>query len=158
VGLALVVLLVGGGVAIVAIDRTKMARLLREAFKRHGLPESWGEAIGRTESNLVSTAKVLTGSDGARGGAFGATQITWKTLEAHNGGPVGFTPEQFLASPELQAEWSARIMKAGHPLTIEDAGSWWNAGRARFADLGSTHVTRVQYVPRLRANLAKSQA
>jgi Tfp pilus assembly protein PilX len=158
--LAIVAVLVlgGGTVALVAIDKRRMAALLREAFRKAGLPPEWAEAIGRQESGLVSTAVNRSGADGERGGAYGATQITWRTLLAHAGGEVSFSPDEFLSRPELQAEWTARIMAAGAPQTIEDAGAWWNAGRKRFADLGPTHVTRTTYVPSLVKHLAKVNA
>ena len=154
-GALVALLLLGGGVAYYTATKEQMRRLLREAAARHGLPPSWLEAIGLVESNLNSGATNYTGGDLARGGALGSTQITVQTAKAH-----GFTgtPEELLGSPELQAEWTARIMAAGNPLTIEDAGAWWNAGRARASSLPAGHVTLTSYIPRLRAALAKVAA
>lgn len=150
---ALVVLLVlGGGVAYYTATREKMRELLRAAALRHGLPPTWLEAIGYVESGWNSAATNYTGGDLARGGAVGATQITIQTAKAH-----GFTgtAAELLGSPELQAEWTGRIAAAGKPLTIEDLGAWWNAGRRTASALPAGHVTLTTYIPRLRAALAK---
>jgi hypothetical protein len=149
------VLLGGGSVAYVAIERRRMAELLREAFRKAGLPPAWGEALGMVESNLNSIATNKTGADLKRGGAYGPTQITEKTARAY-----GFkgSMDELLQNPALAAEWTARIAAAGKPKTIDDLGAWWNAGRVSFALLDPSHVTRTIYVPRLRAALAKVQA
>jgi hypothetical protein len=145
-------LALGGGAAVV-ISRAELARVLREAFARYKLPAAWGEALGRVESNLTMAAKVLTGSDGARGGAWGPTQITERTARAHGyTGPMDALTED----PALAAEWTARIAAAGRPATIEDLGAWWNAGRTTFGALPADHVTRTNYVPRLVAALGKA--
>lgn len=164
-------LLVGGG-AYVAITREQMAELLRAAFARYGLPEAWGEAFGRTESRLNPRAVSPVGAaDDKLGRAYGATQITRRLLELV-GGP---SAEVLGASPDLQAEWTARLVaegaavkfradgssylvRYGRPASLEDAGAVWNAGRRTFAELGPQHVTRVTYVPRLLAAYEEATA
>lgn len=155
VGIVALLALGGGTAAVIVVDKRRMAELLRGAFQRHGLPAAWGEALGRVESNLTLTAKVLTGTDGARGGAWGPTQITEKTARAH-----GYTGriQALTEDAELAAEWTARIAAAGRPSTLEDLGAWWNAGRLTFSSLPAGHVTREKYVPRLREALAKATA
>lgn len=166
---ALVALLVigGGTVAIVAADRRRMAALLRAAFQRHGLPPAWGEALGRAESGLDSSAVSPAGAaDDALGGAYGATQITAELLRQAGGPSVA----ELRRSPELQAEWTAELVSQGAALvrsgagwsivfygppgSIEDLAARWNAGRRTFAELGPSHVTRTRYLPRLLASLA----
>lgn len=156
--------------ALIAADRRRMAQLLRAAFQRHGLPAAWGEALGRKESGLNSAAVSPRGaSDDLLGRAWGSTQITAELLRQF-GGP---STAELLRSPELQAETTAALVEQGaclrkvagawtivflgKPATIEDMGAIWNAGR-HFAELGAAHVTRVSYVPQLRADLARALA
>lgn len=157
--------------AIVALDKRKMAGLLRAAFERHGLPPAWGEALGRKESNLDSSAVSPKGAaDDKLGGAYGATQITAELLRQFGGPSVA----ELRRSPELQAETTAELVDQGAalrridgawsivfygpPASLEDMGAVWNAGVRTFAELGPSHVTRAKYVPALRADLARAVA
>lgn len=169
-GVALLV--IGGGtVAVITIDKRRMAALLRAAFQRHGLPPAWGEALGRQESGLDSSAVSPKGAaDDKLGRAWGATQITAELLRQF-GGP---STAELLRSPELQAETTAALVENGaalkringtwsivfygKPATIEDMGAVWNAGRRTFAELEASHVTRKNYVPSLRVHLARALA
>jgi hypothetical protein len=139
-----------GGGLMVAIDRKRVAKALRDAFDVAGLPPAWGEALGRVESGLKLGATNLAGPDGKRGGAWGPTQITEKTARAYGyEGPMeALTTDLYLA-----ASLSARIASAGSPITIEDLGAWWNAGRRSAEQLPEGHVTRTTYIPRLVAAL-----
>jgi hypothetical protein len=141
--------LAAGAVALFP-DRERVREALRTAFEARGLPGEWGEALGWVESRWRLGATNMSGPDGARGGAWGPTQITEKTARAY-----GYSGDMaaFTADPDLAAQWSATIMAAGHPATLSDAGAWWNAGRASFDALPPDHVTRVTYVPRLLAAL-----
>lgn len=151
-GVALVALLGGGAVIY---SRSKIAALLRDAFRRYGLPPAWGEALGRVESGLRAGAVNLSGPDGARGGAWGPTQITEKTARAHGyTGPIA----DLTTDPALAAEWTARIAAAGRPATLDDLGAWWNAGRRTAAQLPPGHVTLTTYLPRLRAAASEAEA
>lgn len=145
-------LLTGGTVAIVAIDRERAKRLLGDAFEKVGLPREWGVAIGIVESNLNSTATNLTGPDGARGGAWGLTQITEKTARGIGyNGPM----RALIENPALAADLSAKLASQGKPKTIDDLGAWWNAGRFTAAALSDDHITKRDYIPKLRAALAR---
>ena len=154
VGIGIILLVGGGTVALVAIDREKAKRLLGDAFQKAGLPREWGIALGIVESNLTSTATNLVGPDGARGGAWGLTQITEKTARA-----IGYKGPMraLLEDPSLAADLSARLASQGKPETIDDLGAWWNAGRFTAAALSDDHITKRDYIPKLRAALARAQ-
>ena len=147
-------LLLGGGVTIVAIDKARARKLLGDAFASVGLPREWGIALGIVESDLTSTATNLTGPDGARGGAWGLTQITEKTARG-----IGYTGpmSRLLEDPTLAATLSAKLASQGKPKTIDDLGAWWNAGRFTAAALPEEHVTKRIYIPKLRAALTRAQ-
>jgi len=146
--IALFVLLAWGG--DVMYTKMQVADALRSAFEAVGLPPLWGEALGRTESNLRATAINNTGGDAARGGSYGATQISQKTARAYGyTGPM----ENLLTDLNLMASLSAKIAAAGSPMTIEDLGAWWNAGHRTFDSLPADHITRTDYVPKLISNL-----
>lgn len=150
---ALLLLLAGGGtVAAIVYDRRKMAELLRDAAQRHGVDPDVAEAIGVIESNLDPTAVNNTGNDAARGGAFGATQITLKTAAAY-----GFTGtgDDLLNSPETQAELTATILAANPSSDPQDAAAWWNAGKRSVDDLPRAGTAYLQYLPRFNAALAQ---
>ena len=163
---ALLVLFAGGAAVVVVVNREKMAQLLRDAFARHGLDPTWGEAFGVVESNLNPKARNESGPDATLGGSYGATQMS-RVLLSLAGGP---TPEELLQDPALQAEWTARLVsegaavhfvhgspvlvRYGSPASLEDAGAVWNAGRQTFAELPVSHVTRTSYVPKLLAAAA----
>lgn len=135
--------------------RRKVADALWRAFEGAGLPGAWGEAIGRVESGLSMAARNLSGTDGARGGAWGPTQITEKTARAYGyTGPMDALNRDL----DLAASLSAKIAAAGRPMTIQDLGAWWNAGKRTFDALPADHVTRTSYVPRLLAALSEALA
>ena len=148
---AILLALVTWGV-VVTIDRDKMAALLRQAAEARGIPGDWAVAIGIVESNLDPNATNLTGGDLARGGAWGATQITLKTAQAY--GYTGTGPE-LLADPARQAELTATILAAGNPQTIADVAAWWNAGRKSLSSAPA--VTQNTYAPRLAAALDQAE-
>lgn len=128
------------------VTREGMAEKLRAAGERYGLPGSWLVAIGWVESRLNPAAVNGASPDGARGGAWGATQITLRTAQAY--GYTG-TGEELAADPDLQAELTAKILAAGNPSTLADAGAWWNAGKKTASALPAGHVTLTTYIPRL---------
>lgn len=157
--LALGLLVLSGGGAIVALSvserQKRVRRALRDAAQRHGLNPDVLEAIGYVETRWNPTLANMSGTDGARGGAHGPTQITERTAREH--GYTGTMAALRTEDASLAAEWTARIMKArpgGGPVTLEDAVAWWNAGRTSFAALGPTHVTRTDYAPKARTALA----
>jgi soluble lytic murein transglycosylase-like protein len=123
-------LLAGGGAAAVALSRRgKVREALRRASSTAGLEADWLDAIGKVESDWNATPRTnMEGSDGARGGAWGATQITERT--AREAGYTG-AMEDILGEPNLDrmAELSARILSAGHPRNFAEAVAVWNAGR-----------------------------
>lgn len=129
--------------------------LRRESINRK-LNPNWLDAIGAVEGPYWKPNAVnLTGGDAARGGAYGATQITAKTARAYGyEGPM----EALLKDESLMAKWSAIILSAGQPKSYEDAIAWWNAGRKRFADLPPDHMTRTKYLPKALDSLAWVEA
>lgn len=161
--LALVValfLLVGGGAAVVVnlSAQQKVRAALRRAAKRFGVDPDIADALGYVESTWRLSATNMTGTDLARGGAFGPTQITEKTARGWGyQGPMS----DLTTNLELAAEWTARGLAArpgGAPRTIADAAAWWNAGKASAAALPVGHVTRATYIPRAEKALAKVRA
>lgn len=153
------VLFTGGAVVIQKVGGKALVRMmLREEAVKQNVDPDIMEAIGYVESKWNLAATNLTGPDGARGGAYGPTQITERTARAHGyeGDMIELTRDARLA-----AFWTAKIMRArpgGPPETIEDAGAWWNAGRKSASLLTDTHVTRVVYIPRAVAALRMVQA
>lgn len=134
-------------------EEQAIRKAMRAAGIARGVDPAIMEALPKVESGYRMGAKVLTGTDGARGGAWGPTQITERTARAH-----GYTGPMvdLTRSPELAAEWTARILAArpgGAPKSIADAGAWWNAGRTSAAALPADHVTRRDYIPKATAAL-----
>lgn len=151
------------------IDPTRVQ--VRQALRRHaaaaGLDPEIVDAIGRVEGPYWNpTATNLVGPDGARGGAYGPTQITERTARGH--GFTGDMREMF--NPETAARWTAIILGASNarrPLTTPaDYAAAWNAGRddadrnndGQLEELPEGHPTRVRYLPALLAALAYVQA
>jgi hypothetical protein len=156
-GVALLSLPAGGAVVVYFKNRAeeeKAIRLaMRAAAKARSIDPAIMEALPKVESGYRMGAKVTTGTDGARGGAWGPTQITEKTARAH-----GYTGPMvdLTTSPELAAEWTARILAArpgGAPKTIADAGAWWNAGKTSATALPAGHITARDYIPKATAAL-----
>jgi hypothetical protein len=144
----LLALIILGGVGMVAYSREETRRKIRRAFLNAGLDPLWGSALARQESNLINTARVLTGTDGGRGGAWGPLQITLKTARGW-----GFTGDpELLHDPEVAAALAVKAIKDARITTLEDLGSFWNAGQRWFSKLPADHVTRVKYVPSLLAH------
>ena len=155
VGAALVLVLVLA-VRAVVVSSDRMREFLREAFEARGLPPEWGEALAAVESGggnpdaIRSDAANDSGPDAARGGAYGATQITIQTAR-----DAGFnvSAAELAASPALQARITATIVaegfgyqagepyRYGRPETFEDAAAIWNAGRP-FAALPASSSAR----------------
>lgn len=97
-----------------------------EAF---GVPASWIKAFCQQESRWDPNAKVVTGTDGARGGAYGLGQMTLKTAQG-----LGYTRDaEGLLDPqtnlllvgqllqELYARWGPRT-------TLQDVAAGYNSG------------------------------
>lgn len=116
-------------------------RLVAQAF---GVNPDWIDAICWVESRWTEGASNPTGSDGARGGAWGPLQLTM--LTARNAGFTGTA--QDLQDAELSALWFCKIQAArpgGLAETLEDTCAWWNAGKASIADAPLS--TKNEYVP-----------
>ena len=136
-------------------DKRSVRATLRNSFERNGFNPDWIDALSYVESGWDSRAVNLVGSDLARGGSYGSTQMSLQTLRA-----IGYqgSAEDFLNSIDLQAYWSVRLFLsdnvpgvkpyAGRPKTLEDFASTWNAGKL-YASLSATHRTRVDYVPKV---------
>lgn len=167
--LLVLLLVVPGGVVLTAVtlklarDRAATRRALRDAATRYGLRPDYVDAIGWVESRWDVAAVNMAGTDGARGGAHGVTQITERTARDH--GYTG-TMEALRKDAVLAADWTGRILSAAHkrrPLTtLADYAAAWNAGRdnadkndnGQLEELPVTHSTRAHYLPRATAALA----
>lgn len=161
---ALVVVVPGG--AIVALKLTaeqrKVRRELRAAAARFGLAPEFLEAIARVENTWKLAGTNLVGADGARGGAWGPTQITERTARA-----LGYAGRMaaFNEDASLAAEWTGRILSDAHKrkalTTLADYVAAWNAGKddadknndGDLEELPATHSTRRHYLPRAVAAL-----
>jgi hypothetical protein len=143
-------LLIGGGIAAIALaahkqigdavasfDTSKQAvrNALRNAAASYGLDPDWVDAIGKTESGWKVGALNAEGPDAARGGAFGPTQITEETARA-----FGYEGDMnaLRADPALAADWTCRIIAAGHCQSFEDLCAWWNGGVPKMASVDPT--------------------
>lgn len=138
---------------VITEEQRRIRRALREAASKHGVAPDIVDAIGYVESRWKMGAVNKSGADGARGGAWGPTQITERTARAHGyTGPM----EALTQSAQLAGEWTARILKArpgGVPKSVEDAAAWWNGGKVSAAVLAPTHMTRRDYIPKALAAL-----
>lgn len=156
IALVLLVLTPGAAAVVIAIttEQRRVRAALRSAAAARGVSPDVVDALAYVESRWRMGATNLTGPDGARGGAWGPTQITEKTARAH-----GYTGDMaaLTQNAALAGEWTARILAArpgGAPASVEDAAAWWNAGRTSFASLGPDHITRRDYVPKAQQALS----
>jgi len=170
IGVVVFLLVVGGGGAVVVKwteERRRVRVELRKASRRFGLVPEYLEAIAGVENRWRISGTNLAGPDGARGGAWGATQITERTARGH-----GYTGAMAAlnADPALAAEWTGRILAAAHGrrrlTTLADYVAAWNAGRddadknndGRLDELPESHPTRRDYLPRAESALAAVRA
>lgn len=161
--LAALVLALGAGAGTVKVidvldERSRVRLALREAAVMGNVDPDIMEAIGYVESRWKLDALNLDGSDGARGGSYGPTQISERTARAY-----GYTGDMldFCDDEKLAALWTAKILRArpgGPPATAGDAAAWWNAGHATLATVSPSSSAVTAYLPELRAALAKVTA
>lgn len=153
VGLIMIAMIPAVGMRVYNLfpSRRNVRETLRQEFRKRGLNPDWIDAIAFVESRWNSQAVNKAGKDGERGGAYGATQMTWKTLV---GLGYGGTPESFLNDVGAQAKWSATYIERGNPKTFADAVAYWNAGVPRFSSLPANHMTRTKYWPKAEQALA----
>lgn len=144
-------------------EQQRVRAHLREGANRGGLEPDYVEAIGYVETEWRLGLTNMTGRDGARGGAWGPTQITEKTVRT-----LGYTgPMQaFNEDPYLAATWTAIILndhRKRKPLvTLADYVAAWNAGKddadknndGKLEELPPEHPTRKHYLPRAEKGLA----
>ncbi len=109
------------------------AQILEHAQQR-GVPVALIKAIVGKESQFHSTAKALTGPDGARGGSYGLMQMSLATARA-----LGFKGETVdLLSPDVNLELGARyladLMKeaAAGGYGIDSVISAYNGGNSAY--------------------------
>ena len=139
-------------------ERERIKAAMRGAAERYGIDPNIPDALAAVESGYDMGATNQSGPDGARGGAWGPTQLTERTARAYGyAGPM----DALTTDPELAAEWTARILAArpgGPPPDIGAAAAWWNAGKR---DLSlAPDSTRTVYYPRALAayNAAAEEA
>jgi hypothetical protein len=120
-------------------------RILADASESWGYPRSWFPAIALWEGRgkINPTAVNRTGGDLARGGAYGAMQITMKTADA-----AGFKGRgEDLFDVATTGHWAGKILSMGPiPETLEEMAALWNAGRLP-SKLPAGHITLTQYIP-----------
>lgn len=130
---------------ILAVLRKGTRASLRDAFAARNLNPDWIDAIAYVESNWNKYAVNNTGGDALRGGSYGATQMSLRTLR--ESGYTG-TIEAYLDDATLQGKYSAEYASKGSPQSFDDLCAWWNAGRRKASDLPEGHATLTKYIPK----------
>ena len=117
---------------------------IADAMRELGVPAVWGLAIARHESSFRPEACNLTNGDGARGGAWGLFQMTFKTAQGlgYLGEPSG------LLVPPVNIDLAAMLLaRLTIPYkTLRDVAAAYNSGKP-FAS--APESTRLKYVPRI---------
>lgn len=102
--------------------------VVRAAFKAEGLPPEWGMAIAKLESGFDPRRSVITGSDGARGGAWGICQMTLETAREE----LGYKGDGFsLLDPELCSSLAAKLCSINakrYGTDLRDVAAAYNGG------------------------------
>lgn len=94
------------------------------------IPASWLAAIVEQESNFRPDAKVIFGTDGSRGGAWGLSQMTYHTARGlgYEGRPEG------LLEQKLNLELCAKLLKQLSKRfngRFEDIACAYNSGKSK---------------------------
>lgn len=130
---------------------TFLRPIIAQAFSHVGLPPTLGLALARQESDFRVDAVATHPADIARGGAYGALQMTLKTARG-----LGYQgpPEGLLDATE-NARWAAELCAQNAKRTkapigsqdwVYDLAAMYNSGRP-FAK--APEVTRKDYAPRV---------
>ena len=117
--------------------------IVASEFAKAGLPPHLGAAIARQESAFDPNAAVLTGGDGARGGAFGLCQMTLKTALSLDKGATSGRLLDARYNAELAAKLCLENWKRFQG-RIEDVISAYNSGKPFFR---APESTKLLYVP-----------
>lgn len=156
------VLLAVGAVALIAsrtsksmatsssASRADLERLVRAAASTAGVDYATLAAIVEIESRWRPDARNETGTDAARGGAYGLTQMTLRTAQALRPG----TSREYLLTPEGNLDVAAQLMRdnARRSRDPKDLAAMWNSGKVFDK---APEVTRETYVPRFLSARAK---
>ena len=123
--------------------------LILEHAQRRGVPLALMKAIIGKESQFHSTAKALTGPDGARGGSYGLMQMSFTTARAlgFKGEPVDLlTPDVNL---ELGAHYLADLMHeaAAGGYGIDSVISAYNGGNSAYRRGDGKRVGSIAHAP-----------
>lgn len=132
-----VLALVGGGIAVVkvvvnAAARKRLAALMPyidAASKKWGIPRSWLAAFSHQESAHDPNARATDPRDLARGGSFGATQMSYQTAVGlgYKGEPSG------LLNPAVGFDLTAKLLattRTNNPgSSLADLAAAYNSGR-----------------------------
>jgi soluble lytic murein transglycosylase-like protein len=127
---------------------------LANASEKWGYPRPWFPSIALWEGRgrIRPSAVNMKGPDATRGGAWGAMQITEKTVR-----DAGFTGDMHeLLVPSTNGDWAGRILSKGHiPRTLEEMASLWNSGHL---PANAPDITITEYIPGVQAMLDKATA
>lgn len=124
---------------------SEMQQIVYDAFVAQGLPPALGLALAEQESAFKPDASVVTGGDGARGGAWGLGQVTLKTALALD--KTATTAR--LLNPLYNAKIMALLCKeiwAQQRGRVVDTASVYNSGKPQHR---APEVTRMVYVPKV---------
>jgi soluble lytic murein transglycosylase-like protein len=153
------------------ISHAQEEKVIRRTFadyaEQGGLNADFVLSIVKVESDFRMNAVNKTGRDGKRGGAWGPTQITEKTVRA-----LGYKGlmEAFTKDVNLAALWTVKILNDSRkrmPLTtLADYVAAWNAGKddadknndGELEELSPEHLTRKDYLPKAKLALVYVQA
>ena len=131
-------------------SRRELERMVRQAAAAAGIDYATLAAIVEIESNWKPEAKNETGSDAARGGAYGLTQMTLRTAQSLR---RNVTREQLLtAAGNLEIASMLMRENARRSRDPKDLAAMWNSGRVFDK---APEVTRETYVPRFLAARSK---
>lgn len=146
-------LALGGSIVALLPERARVRVALRSAAVRYGLNPDWLDVLGWHESRWRLAAVNNAGGDGARGGAWGPTQITEKTARGFGyEGPMS----DLTFDPDLAADLTARMIAERAPASLADLAAFWNAGR-RADDPALPASTRV-YIAQIEGEAANLPA
>lgn len=117
------------------------------AFRRVGLPGTWGLALARQESDFIPTGVNRSAADARRGFSWGLCQMSLQTAREELGysgdGPGLLDPK---VNARLAAEYCRKLCDRHKVTSLMDVASLYNSGRPYTR---APEPTRTSYVPRV---------